>query len=229
MKYKADTCRKYLSGLSKALSRTNCGIIDYRQYYLLYNAYETAAQNKTALIEPQSRFENVVNYLTLIQNVRSNYSQFDKYMKFFSLIMLESVDWHKHSAIGILRMSDLCRSSFINEEGRSYIDIKRKLWFIKADATKNSTDREIILSDTFVNGVLKIFDHNLPKTPFPEGSSEKIVDSITKTFGYGPKIIRRSYATYLYTCDVPMNRFVTICNNMGHSHQTSCIYYIGNK
>ena len=144
---------------------------------------------------------------------------------------MESENWEKETAIGLVRISDLIFMKFKNE-GESYIDILNKRAVILAEKTKNGSGREIKLSEQFIEGIKQIYDNQIPEwlISTKEGKPYKTPNGVRKyivqAFGYSPKTIRAMYATYLHDLNIPMPAFRRICDNMGHSHQTSVVEYV---
>lgn len=232
---KPNTCSKYLGGLCKMLASTECGVQDYRRYYLLYHAAKSAVDQKLGLVSSVVNVdEPVVDFCELVTKAREVYrcTTKSKVVRLFGLIILESVEWSSSTVIGVLRMSDIIRMKFVDEDGASYIDIVGKCCYIRSGNTKNRTARELKLSDHFVDELRCIYGETFPEwvimsdagQPYqtPNGVRVQIVNE----FKCPPGIIRASYATYLHDRNIPMTVYRKICHNMGHSHQTSVLNYV---
>lgn len=231
-----NTWSKYLAAICKMLADTNCGVADYRRYYLLYNAVDSVIKRKSKEVVEIPPDERVVSFDALVTKAKGLIK--DKSMhiavRILSLIVIESEDWQRETAVGIVRMSDLVRMQF-QTGTESYIDMSAKTCNIRADRTKNKDARVLKLSDTFIDGLKNIYGERTPKwlISTSAGNCYETPNSFRKyimdAFECSPGTIRSSYATYLHDHNVPMITFRRICRNMGHSHTTSVINYVNRR
>jgi hypothetical protein len=228
-KYKPNTIKNYLSAVCKGLNKTNSGIRDYGMYYLRYMEAKRSAEAHRPQLEPEHPGrEGVIDYEEL-QKRASELLRGDVEIpvKIISLLIVDSINWERETVIGIVRISDVVATKFEDDGESSYIDLKTMEWHIRAEKTKNRVSRKIKLSDLFTAELVKIYGGKFPEwLTGKKYSASTAGDVIEKEMGYGPKIARISYATYLHRKNIPCRDFERICTNMGHGYQTSLTDYV---
>jgi hypothetical protein len=242
--YQFNTWKKYLGGLCKMLAGTECGVADFMRYENLYLSVKRTIEMKSGvLIESCVSDKKSPDFLAVVlPKAKECYGKRECGLatRFYSLVIMNSVDWRQSEAIGVLRLDDIIKARISTDNEANSIDLHNRTWVIESDATKNKERRTIKLSQSFIDGLIDMYkdtDVKLDERGVPERGYLVLNDSkepynappskrVAGYMGNNPTDIRSSYATYLYTENVPMKRFTEICANMGHAHVTSIRDYI---
>lgn len=135
--------------------------------------------------------------------------------------------------IGVLRPSDLQRTTFTDNGTNSFIDLDAKLWHIRSNCTKNRDERLLTISDEFVADIRKIFGSRLAtaeslllnKYYKPYTSLESLYIMFRKHIGVNFNGVRSSYEIFRAE-NITISEQQELCKKMGHSQTTSLTSYI---
>jgi hypothetical protein len=226
--YALNTQISYLASLSKYLEECNIGASIYAKYGKYRKKLE-AEQD----IAKQHR--TVVDFETLIPKFYQILSNptINKNVRVFALMIMCSVD-ESVTMIGVLRLSDLINTKFVDDGITSYVDIVKKQWLIREDKTKNKQERTLNLSTMFITGLLTIYDGKVPhalvfksenKGGEPYTQPNSFSDMIQTHVGYRPSYLRASYVGYAHA-----RWSVDVCKriayNSGHDYNTAIDDYL---
>lgn len=226
--YSINTQVNYLCSLSKYLEQSNIGA----KIYAKYVKYRTKLEGEQEVLNAR---RTIVDFTTIIPKIYEVMldPEVNVNVRIFALLILCSID-ESDTTIGVLRLSDLINTKFVDDGVLSYIDIDKRLWIIRGNKTKNGVDRVINLPSMFTFGLVTLYKGNLPE--FLVSMSEKkgggsyntttsFSQMIKTNIGYGPSCLRASYVSYVnskWSVDVSKR----IASNSGHSYKTAISDYL---
>jgi hypothetical protein len=229
--YADETKRSYMSSLCKYLERSNISSAYYEKYFKQQSSIKTTimATEKPAI----TPFEEILPRVKKIIDDDNRVAGF----RVLCAMIYCNIDFTTDDSIrvneqeiGVLRPADLKNTSFTDDGVHSYIDIQKKIWYIRDRFTKNKKARELIVPDNFIVLLSGIFKNNYPEWMLINKKGERYnkMSAISKMFRDYVKVkfddIRASYVSYRNrTANMDDKR--KLAENMGHSMKTAITDY----